>query len=302
MVSTITSVSLEISNFNLAVPSPRACFNSVAEASSCNNDSGRRWKHGNPSTYLIDGGMWNACKESRLVIGHNFDWKHWCKERRDNRNHFRFVLKGDEVSVPVTVRFDNNELEDQYFTMLPHHDLFVLQFEDSEAAFGPHVIYGYSCRPHLYSALKHLRIRHLGIEYDPSWGVKIKNGKNHHARDQFLEGISAVMDSFENVYIIDYNLTRRPLDTSRYQEPTNQERATFYANDRRFVEVKCDRDRSSLGYWQCVQEKAGDSVFRTSTDFIMKARAYWKGGRHHLLPRSGEGLKLLGWEMLEHSS
>lgn len=39
----------------------------------------------NVSTYLIDGGLWTVCKESRLIMEKKFrssEWDHWCRHRR----------------------------------------------------------------------------------------------------------------------------------------------------------------------------------------------------------------------------
>ncbi|SPJ85375.1 uncharacterized protein FTOL_11156 [Fusarium torulosum] len=116
----------------------------------------------NVSTYLIDGGLWTACKESRLIMERHFRQSEWPKELQCDK-YYGSLTKG-HFNMPATGYFQGGELH--CLKVFPHKDLFVLQLDDIAR-------YGW-CPGDLKSPLgKNLRgykgVRHLAIEYRPEW-------------------------------------------------------------------------------------------------------------------------------------
>ncbi|KAM0559987.1 hypothetical protein ACHAPJ_003941 [Fusarium lateritium] len=291
------TVSVDLaSTLRLDIPSRSPFSTSIAEASS--DDPAPWWKQGNPSTYLIDSGMWTACKESRLVIGRSFNWKDWCKVRREKCSSFWSHPREKKIQIwaPATIRFGNNDVKDRCYTVLPHQDLFVLQ---AHTMIGPYFENDLSW---ILPKFQLLRIFHMGIEYNPAWGVEIQNAGSSYAEHNAIKKIMEAVYLYQHVWIVDYNLTRRP-NASGYQDPEDPEMVTaFYASDRRFVEVECNYEGSSLEDWQYIQEKEDDSACCTSIEFIMKVRDAWNANPSGFLYSDAKAIKLLGWERLEQSS
>ncbi|KAK3956265.1 hypothetical protein QBC32DRAFT_394787 [Pseudoneurospora amorphoporcata] len=57
---------------------------------------------GNPSTYMIDGGLWTACKESRAVMEEAFKHQMWDHKRRAWRLFFAAIVRAN--SIPLALR------------------------------------------------------------------------------------------------------------------------------------------------------------------------------------------------------
>ncbi|KAJ4245058.1 hypothetical protein NW762_014269 [Fusarium torreyae] len=282
------------SALRLDIPSRSPFFTNVTEASS--NHSASWWKQGNPSTYLIDRGMWTACKESRLVIGRSLDWKHWCEVRRQMYSNLWSTLEWGFA--PATIRFGNKDVKDRCYTVLPHQDLFVLQ---AHAMIGRYGLHFQDDLPWKFPRFHVLSIKHMGIEYNPAWGVEIQNAGSNYAEHDAIKKIMEAVYLYQHVWIVDYNLTRRP-NVSGHRDTEDLGMVTFHASDRRFVEVECNYKGSSLQDWQYIQEKEEGSACCTSIEFIMKARDTWNADPSRFLYSDAKTIKLLGWERLEQSS
>lgn len=87
--------------------------------------------HRNPSIYNIDGGLWSACKHSRLVIerhSRNLE-KYFFGSKRGVGGANKDLDAGECLAYGgwkaiATSYFINNNLGPQYFTVIPHADLF----------------------------------------------------------------------------------------------------------------------------------------------------------------------------------
>lgn len=85
------------------------------------------WHAHNPSTYLIDSGLWNACKQSRAVMRKVYQVAEW-QEFGDLYPH----VVNDELTrqaltdLPVTAHFRDRG-QSRYFSLYPNKDLFYFQ-------------------------------------------------------------------------------------------------------------------------------------------------------------------------------
>ncbi|KAK1754245.1 hypothetical protein QBC47DRAFT_303028, partial [Echria macrotheca] len=248
-------------------------FDAVAQASAPIS-----WVLNNPSTYLIDSGLWTGCKESLLVIEKEFQkpkrrHKVWSAAEVESFRQLRgrFTLP-ETATYAITVASDNNSSRRRYITVFLYQDLFILQ-PDSIRAIDRDL--RWDCIPSLiYSS-------HIALEYNPSWeGVGHKNTPEH-AADLVLQNAPNVArtDSW-TLWFIDYRIKRSP----RYLEPA-QEQAdgvrdipprVFHASDRKFVEVK----EGELGHWvghdrmwdAGCKGSVGDFASSCSSRFVQRLR------------------------------
>ncbi|KAK0744359.1 hypothetical protein B0T21DRAFT_357689 [Apiosordaria backusii] len=213
------------------------------------------WTLNNPSTYLIDSGLWAACKESLLVIENEFQnparrQKVWSLSEVES-----FRKKRGRFTLPETATYtvsDNSRR--RYLTVFPGQDLFILQPHDI-AALNWDLIWD-SFPSYRFLAGDWIRIswdeceRHMALEYDPAWDKVAHNTRRGPAWDFIVDIVwnTALAGSF-SLWFIDYRIKRSP----RYQEPTKEQAKAlgdkppraFYASDRRFVEVK----EKQFGQW-----------------------------------------------------
>ncbi|KAI1642462.1 uncharacterized protein F4817DRAFT_352899 [Daldinia loculata] len=197
--------------------------------------------HHNFSTYLIDGGLWNACKESRLLIERVFDSKKWDAVRdRRLRSHTGnpVQVKGEHL-MPATGYFRGDDSTDRYFTVVPYRDLFCLQ---------PEILDYFNCEDISKPdgvALGSTRwgfhgLQNIALEYDPAWGITVEKadlGMRH--RLSIVESIIQPLFNAKGlsyVWLIDYRIKRRHYVPTK-EETTERDPIIFYGSDRRFVEV-----------------------------------------------------------------
>ena len=243
------------SKSSLAAPRclPRGCdFDPAAQAATPIS-----WTLNNPSTYLIDSGLWTACKESLLVIEKEFQTPARRQEAWSLSEVESYRKSRGRFTLPETATYaasDNSRR--RYLTVFPGQDLFILQSHDITALDWDFVWYsfpGYYLHlgdwlPRIPSFLDRVD-RHMALEYDPAWD-KVPHFTEAPDYD-FISSLvlnTAWTKSF-TLWFIDYRIKRNP----RYQEPTKEQGKgrgdepprTFYASDRRFVEVK----EKQFGQW-----------------------------------------------------
>ncbi|KAK4164697.1 hypothetical protein QBC43DRAFT_352792, partial [Cladorrhinum sp. PSN259] len=190
------------------------------------------WTINNPSTYLIDSGLWTACKQSLLVIEKEFQdparrEKVWSASELQSFGKQRARFDPPEAT---TYEVSDNSRR-RYLTVFPGQDLFILQARDITAV-------DWNLAWHNFPK------RHMAVEYNPA-GDKIRHYPQR-ARNpcEFIDNLSwstAVAEPF-TLWFIDYRIKRNP----RYQKPSQEQAKglgdkpprVFYASDRRFVEVK----------------------------------------------------------------
>ena len=212
------------------------------------------WTLNNPSTYLIDSGLWAACKESLLAIENEFQTparrqKVWSLSEVEN-----FRKKRGRFTLPETATYtasDNSRR--RYLTVFPGQDLFILQPHDVTALNWDLVWDNFPTYSFRAGDWRQIRWaegeRHMALEYDPAWD-KVAHNTRGPAWDFIVDIVesTALAESF-SLWFIDYRIKRSP----RYQEPTKEQAKglgdkpprAFYASDRRFVEVK----KEQFGQW-----------------------------------------------------
>ncbi|KAF5988885.1 hypothetical protein FCOIX_288 [Fusarium coicis] len=116
----------------------------------------------NISTYLIDGGLWAACHESRLIMERRFEQskrKHDDGDTRPRHDRTKEVFRK-----ATTGCFDGTPLHP--VTVFPHRDLFVLQCNDLKNVNWSLIGLESSMET---STEGFNGLTHVALEYDPKW-------------------------------------------------------------------------------------------------------------------------------------
>jgi hypothetical protein len=185
------------------------------------------WSRGNRSVYMIDAGLWTACRESRAVIERRFKVNEWEKEL-DQKHISTVEVIRDYPDTPATTWFLSDG-EPQRCLVNPKTDLFFLLPFDPETT-----------------------------DWDSMWGLpffshmtRIKYGVNHVALDSDM--ISSDWDGpwtkcairavsgdighwLTNFWFVDYSLQRKA------NVPSSKNRRQFYGHGCVFTEV-CRHDK-----------------------------------------------------------
>ncbi|CVK97709.1 uncharacterized protein FMAN_11703 [Fusarium mangiferae] len=199
-------------SFDVAAPSWSRYFESLDENRSDENIS----------TYLVDGGLWTTCHESRCIME-----KHFRQSRRqlaprhlnDRRESFS---EKDRFRMAESGYFDGNPLE--IVTVFPRRDLFIFQLEDLDKIDWGYLDFGFC------------GVGHIAIEYDRAWG------DGYHTDWVVNRALfNACVEASYTFWFIDRSLKRKS------QAPVFEEESdcswklnAFYASDRKFLEIKDD--------------------------------------------------------------
>ncbi|KAI8656892.1 2EXR domain-containing protein [Fusarium sp. Ph1] len=207
----------------------------------------------NPSTYLIDGGLWTAFKESRLVMERNFNCDKW-KSSSEDRIRWRFEIIEAGMDMPETSYFACHNGNSHFSTVFPHKDLFILRPQNLETInwsnFDWDIVLGSYMRD--YGGLQN-----IALEYNPEWGYDIQDKIVETAMD------AGSHSSGLHIWIVDYTLRRRD-SAAVGQKPTSHgdENVAFHLNGRRFIPVNTYRDREEG--WIEIEKVNGNYVERVS--------------------------------------
>ncbi|KAF5646185.1 hypothetical protein F52700_1875 [Fusarium sp. NRRL 52700] len=118
------------------------------------------------SRYLIDGGLWTACRESWLIMEKRFEQSK--RKRYDEGDGPRYDRTKEVFTKATTGCFSGTPLH--LMTVFPHQDLFVLQHNDLEKASGG--VFGFHASMATY-AEGFNGVRHVAFEYDLKWAGEI---------------------------------------------------------------------------------------------------------------------------------
>ncbi|RSL42164.1 hypothetical protein CEP54_015580 [Fusarium duplospermum] len=258
------------SNYRIAVPN-------------CDNN--------NPSTYLLDGGLWTACKESRLVMERRY---------KSPRGSCQMVknMQDKQPDAPATGYFKDHDGGSRYFTVLPRQDLFLFQLNNpatidwewlnEEIPLGSSTC-GYRGR------------RNIALEYKPEWGLQL--GKNM----AFLHTLAIVKtfvrmaidsESYVFIWIVDYNLKRKRSVVRSTSSDSGREPRTFYARDHRLIDIAFyAHPLEEFKYSEEVMMEKNDCNSITFAETINSAVVdHWvRRESHKYYPCS---IGLLGWDNL----
>ncbi|RSL57496.1 hypothetical protein CEP54_008280 [Fusarium duplospermum] len=237
----------------------------------------------NPSTYLTDGGLWTACKESRHVIQRHFGLSKWRSLHDKDTRSFQAIQRLD---MPATGYFTGKD--PYFFTIFPNRDLFILQPQEISMIEAGDLSW-------------HTRIgapwqgfdgfKHIALEYNQDWEdmcFDFSRPLNQAYMKAIIAlGFHAVGDK---LWFIDYTLRRRHEVVA---ERSNERKcAAFYLQGQRLVEVGCSPN--SLKKWMYTERVKGEDVERVVTyelnsmSFVRKVRC--------LFMDSFEVFDVLGYE------
>ncbi|KAG5820863.1 hypothetical protein H9Q74_000438 [Fusarium xylarioides] len=244
----------------LSEPSPDKYFRSL--------DKDR--KNENMSTYLIDGAMWNTCKESRLAIEKHFSHYQWSADEwwRYARTNSRVWVEhpyNKVFQMPSTGYFEGGP--PHYLTVFPRRDLFVFQPVKLDGvdwySFGSHTA-KVAKRPAFQ------RLQHIAVEYDPEWWDVL------HSRDvpaiiQLMEN-AFELKNIQKLWLIDHNLKRKK-NAPAFDEKGDHWGSlnAFYARDRKFLEIDWRNCSGALDDWEFVKP-GGDTPSRYGDASVRLAR------------------------------
>ncbi|RYP76641.1 hypothetical protein DL769_003601 [Monosporascus sp. CRB-8-3] len=244
------------------VAEPENCGMSTVAAPRCNRSepNARSWIASNPSTYLIDGGLLTACKESRQVMNKHLRAVEWWDRVDPDKNY----EQEKDPDAAVTASFVHNG-ERRFFRVKPELDLFVVQPYDFETLddwwhFG---LFAYIFGRH--------HVGHMALEYDPKWAsdLKAEIGSSCYAKGA-LGCVSRATTNetswVENLWFIDYRIRRRPEESL----PVDKRRI-FYGVGCRYIEVQ----QYDPG-WDWNLYAGPGNVFTFDLDLYEDLREYYK--------------------------
>lgn len=194
------------------------------------------WTVSNPSSYLMDSGLWTACKESREIMEKRYDtlgWRQRCREHR-----YTTLYCGERPDAPATNTFTSNG-ETQCFTTYPKSDLFCLQPYDFDTVdwvmlreYVPIFNYQFG-----------FDVNHVALEFDPKFVYpnpdcplstrEYRFGYNSDgAVGCFARAASDDLALVKHLWIIDYRIKRLPGPL-----PLKHNGHEFHDSSGRFLEV-----------------------------------------------------------------
>ncbi|KAF5674281.1 hypothetical protein FCIRC_7819 [Fusarium circinatum] len=234
------------------------------------------------STYMIDRGLWTACKESRRVIRKHF---------ANPSNNPGGLAECGRVSYCS----GSNPF---YLSVWPGSDLFILQLDNFFDTNWSR-IEAFAGTPKS-SPCPVESCREIGIEYDSNR----EHGTVGIWRDvTFTVIFSFLLSLKRRLWLVDTNLKRKKGAASSRDSDTMQ----FYASGRKFVPVPLDKGEGNLTEWEYVRPVAGGNFRKSSIYYAWLAnevaanfRFPWPTIPDHEHP-SKRRIGLLGWDDLEDS-
>lgn len=217
---------VRISGLSLSAPS--WVVKSVDDIPLIGTKRKQAWFSLNPSTYMIDSGLWTACKESSIVIRNHYRLNQRQAARRNTRLSQRFSM------MPEMLRFKDGDSKDHYTMIRPYRDLFILQPDRWNFIW-------YGLRHHaLASRQGEDGFVNLAIEYNPRW---------RETGPEFAQMAQRIIEAIINthafpVWIIDYSIKKSHghAHTIPGSEQNQDGIAVFYGQGRKFVQVDSRMD------------------------------------------------------------
>ncbi|KAF5643550.1 uncharacterized protein FTJAE_3350 [Fusarium tjaetaba] len=235
------------------------------------------------STYMIDCGLWTACKESRRVIRKHF--------ANPSNNPWGLPERGS-----VSYCSGSNPF---CLSVWPGSDLFILDFDNFFGTnWGPIEVFPGTPES---SPCPVESCKEVGIVYD-----SIRDNDNPRA----WQNVTLAMDFLRllslkrHLWLVDTNLKRKRGAASSRDSDTTE----FYASDRKFIPVPLEKGEDNMNEWEYLNPVAGGN-FRASSIYYahlanqVAGRLWTSPGytavNHGRSPEDWIGL--LGWEDLENS-
>ncbi|KAK3934570.1 hypothetical protein QBC46DRAFT_324884 [Diplogelasinospora grovesii] len=247
------------------------------------------WTSHNSSAYLIDSGLWTACKESRLVIERVFRCEEWLalRKERNKSSGLRMYLEcgigtedlpehedyekaakklfGCPFHMPATYLARDGSSA-HYLTIFPGTDLIVLQLEPHDMGnISWDSLNDNGAIPALRAAISwriELGTVQYALELDPSWNKKAQCYSNSD-NDLLCDIVRAARsEEFSKLWLINYQIKRKHYVPTEEQAAKMERHppAIFYGSDRRYVEVMRD------SYWDWEREWHYDALVPEDED------------------------------------
>jgi hypothetical protein len=195
----------------------------------------------NPSTYLLDSGVWTACKDSYVRMRHVFNGQ-------------------KSQSKPVgTSYFTLPRAQAQFFTVLPAQDLFIFRMPVPHATETMWFRFLYNWGSY--------GIRHGALEFDPGW---MDPDCPVDAWAQIADAMTQRPDTgaLRALWFVDYTLKREK------GVPLDGKRAVFTGTNCRFVEVLFQDvgnvDKPWRSEWGCANGLADHESYQ----FVLRLGVY----------------------------
>ncbi|KAM5529375.1 hypothetical protein FOXYSP1_17219 [Fusarium oxysporum f. sp. phaseoli] len=228
------------------------------------------WTKNNLSTYLIDSGLWGACRQShcvmRDILGPTKPIAIRTKVRRGRSDV--------EVDVP-----ESDSSQQRSIIVSPSQDLFILQPD------GPDMFSRFLFEDVIpnNTAQGLLQIPHVGWQYHPSWASSLHESSRIRSLDSLCCYIvyGARFGGLETLWLINYRIKRKHWVSSK-EEFDGPKPKVFETDEFRLIEVEIDDNIRSPEQlpWDEVVER-GD--FYTLDDFVAFVRLLRQLVTHTLL-------------------
>ncbi|KPA35923.1 hypothetical protein FLAG1_11342 [Fusarium langsethiae] len=237
----------------------------------------------NRSAYMIDGGLWRACKESREVIAKNTHFKDWVRIQKRAIVHYEYFYRcsagwpgGNKSTYPAIINTCEGEEE---FRMLvyPANDIFCIQVDDwidlREQVNDPDIymsLIRYKRNYHEddyeddvgWSIFSELRLKNIALEFDSSWLVDLPEHIYDLADENSARGYLAKLlkqkaygclpfcFKGEGIWIVDKEAKWfGNADEHHYMVYRDGNHDTVYQDcDGEYIEVSCDQFTHRYSY------------------------------------------------------
>ncbi|KAM5345222.1 hypothetical protein ACJ41O_011084 [Fusarium nematophilum] len=194
----------------------------------------------NPSAYLIDWGLWTACKESRVAM----------QRHLQRESQVRSDQKTREEPLSATTCFSgggDDYSDTRFLTIFPRRDLCIIQPRDLQTVDWASLRF----RVPAPNVSTFTSVKNIALEFRPEWGASAaKVGILESLYLPIIRALVGVAEHADNLWLVDYSLKRRRPGSMPGGGIPVSEGQTFYARGRRFVEVTSKARR--LGRWRHV--------------------------------------------------
>ncbi|RBR18615.1 uncharacterized protein FIESC28_05967 [Fusarium coffeatum] len=248
------------------------------------------WTKNNPSTYLVDSGVWNACRHSHNVM------RDIIKSRKPMVVKTKMVC-GDlnvEASLPGGLPSSRRTV-----IVSPSQDLFILQLD----------------RPDMLSwslfddiapidtVPKSIHVGHVGWQYHPAWAMSLRDSPWIGALDSLCSYIvyGIRFGGLETLWLINWRIKRKHWVPWK-NEVERPSPKVFETDNLRFMEVILDENVESLDQLRWDEVGPEDGLY-TVVDFLAFVRQLQLSVSHVLTatqsqqgPRRTMSVKVLACE------
>ncbi|KAL7929382.1 hypothetical protein V8C35DRAFT_331751 [Trichoderma chlorosporum] len=176
----------------------------------------------NPSTYLVDYGLWNACKQSRAVMleAYQFGWWYTIVPRISVEIMTPLSRQG-LIEMPVLVKFRHGG-KNHWLSFFPNKDLIYLQPEELETASWDWGM-----------CLGTDTIR-WSLDHMPNIALE-RNARRFWVK--YFARLATKVSPNTTIWFVDERFKRKAIAHTQEQMALEIKRRYFYGSDRQYVEV-----------------------------------------------------------------